>query len=305
MGVVRAIKTFARETVDKFYELLVVDKRQPVADPATKPWCAVCFIESTFGENEKEHGSGFLISPKMVLTAAHNLCRLDDDGKRMAARQIAIRLGNIADTKQKPLIATRFVYDKRYADDLEQQENSASEKTNSSERPMKKVEFEDPSCYDYGVIFLDEEFAPKPVFVFKVRGTEPDDSNWDKPLMCAGYPADRNFRLCYAEGAAYPDASGRFMGKKQNILVHRTYATEGESGGPLYLEEENGEFVAVGIQVRYNPPLPKRKSTNGAVRITRNMQLAFEAWDEENRKVNSQLGKGNHDVDVDTQNLIA
>jgi len=299
MGVMRAVKTFAMETVDKFYELLGVDKRQPVADPATKPWCAVCFIESTFGENEKEHGSGFLISPRMVLTAAHNLCQLDDNGKRMAARQIEIRLGNLADSGQKPIVATRFVYDKRYADDLEQQE------TNSSGPRMRAVQFEDPSCYDYGVIFLDKEVVPKPVFVFKVRGTEPDDSNWDKPLMCAGYPADRNFKLCYAEGAAYPDASGRFMGKKQNILVHRTYATEGESGGPLYVEEENGEFVAVGIQVRYNPPLPKRKSTNGAVRITRNMQKAFEAWEEENSKVNSQLGKGNHDVDVDTQILIA
>src|SRR5262245_57819805 len=148
MGVMRAVKTFAMETVDKFYELLSVDKRQPVADPATKPWCAVCFIESTFGENEneKEHGSGFLISPRMVLTAAHNLCQLDKNGKRMAARQIVIRLGNIADREQKPIVATRFVYDKRYADDLEQQE-----KTNSSKPRMRAVEFEDPSCYDYGV----------------------------------------------------------------------------------------------------------------------------------------------------------
>ena len=308
MDVVKAIKTFAKETVSKFYDLLSVDKRVPVADPTVEPWCAVCYIESTFEGGEIEHGSGFLISPKMVLTAAHNLCQLDKDGKRMGAHQVLVRLGSPPGSKQKPAVAARFVYDKRYADNLEQQWNSELSKTHSSEREMKAVELEDPSYYDYGAIFLDEELTPKPGFVFKVRGTDPDDPGWDEPLTCAGYPADRNYQLCYADGAAYPDQSGRFMGSNSHLVVHRVTAKEGQSGGPLYLRDSNGEFAVVGIHVRFNKGVKiagSVKRTNGAVRITKGMQTLFQLWEEENRSANSQLGKSKHDVDVDSPKFIA
>jgi V8-like Glu-specific endopeptidase len=308
MGVVRAIKNFATETVSKFYDLLGADKRVPVVDPTAKPWCAVCLIQSTFAGGEIEHGSGFLISPKMLLTAAHTLCQLDKEGKRMPARQILVRLGSAPGSKQKPALATRFVYDKRYADYLEQQWNSEQAKTNSSERQMKAVELEDPSYYDYGAILLDEELTPEPAFVFKVRGTDPDDPGWDGALTCAGYPADRNFQLCYADGAAYPDQSGRFLGSKSNLVVHRATAKEGQSGGPLYLRDDDGEFAVVGIHVRFNKGVKisgSVKRTNGAVRITKDMQTVFQQWDEENRNANSQLGNGKHDVDVDIHKFIA
>ena len=302
MPVGPVIKAFTKETVNKFYDLLGIDKRVSVSvdDATTKPWCAVCYIESTFDDRKIERGSGFLISPKMIITAAHNLCQLDKDGKRTAARHILVRRGNI----QNAAVATRFVYDKRYADDLEQRWHSQLDGTDTADLQRTAVEFEDPSYFDYGAIFLDEEFTPKPVFVFTVLGTGPDDPHWDEPLTCAGYPADRNYQLCYADGAAFPDDSGRFMGSESNFVVHRATAKEGQSGGPLYVPGDNGGFAVVGIHVRLNKGIRVSgaiKRTNGAVRITKDMQTAFQFWDEENNKTNSRLGKGKHDVDVDLQ----
>ena len=158
----------AKETEDEFYALLGSAKPQLVPDPIATPWCAVYFIESKFPDGSTEQGSGFLISPKMMLTAAHNLCGLHAKTKKgMAANQISVYLSNTPGSR--PITATRFVYDKRFLDNLEHRLNSGSnEKTNSSERQVNAVEFEDPSYYDYGAIFLDEELTPKPGFFFRV-----------------------------------------------------------------------------------------------------------------------------------------
>src|SRR5262245_59654386 len=49
------------------------DNRVPVHSIKSAPWCAVVFLECTFANNKKFAGTGWLINPRTIITAGHNL----------------------------------------------------------------------------------------------------------------------------------------------------------------------------------------------------------------------------------------
>jgi V8-like Glu-specific endopeptidase len=295
------VKKVLQDTLSKFYALLfgTVHEREKqqlklVQDPTAKPWSAICHLKSTYSEEDEKgvaNGTGFLISDTTVITAAHNLCKLNRNGERIEPKSITVTLAGNAGQ----CTATRFTYDTRYAEFEELQYKNILLKRN---KKLTKEEialikerfyaFEDPGYYDYGAIFLDKALAPKPDFFFKLRGTDTSNPLWDKTFVCAGYPGGH--QLYCAEGVAHPDARDRFMGNQGYLVVHNVFALGGESGGPLYVVDGDGAFVAIGIFVRSNAGKELGEEynkqtvyTNGAVRITSEMESLFKRWDEENR----------------------
>ena len=298
------MKALFQDAMPKFYALLFGtkaerDKQQHnlVEDPKVKPWSAICYLRSSFvGENEKgvTHGTGFLISDTTVITAAHNLCKLSDEGTTKPQKITITLAGNASEA-----IATRFDYDPRYPEFLEllQKNNKLIKSNQLTEKEVQDIKnkfhaFEDPGYYDYGAIFLDKPLEPKPDFFFKLRGADTRDPLWDRPMVCAGYPGDHAYQLYCAEGAAHPDAVGRFMGNQSFLVVHNVFASGGQSGGPLYVVDDHGEYVALGIFVRSNEGEKvggRVVYTNGSVRISKDMESLFMRWDEDNkRRINKQ-----------------
>jgi V8-like Glu-specific endopeptidase len=295
------IKLF-QDSLAKFYALLLGtdrerDKQQQkiVADPTKKPWPAVCHLQSTYVfEDGKEvrHGTGFLISETTVITAAHNLCTLKG-GKPVEPTHVTATLGG----STIAIPARGRTYDPRYAD-FSQKLYTTSQliRQNKLTDPQivefrqKQAASDDPSYYDYGAVFLDDTVQPRPGYCFKLRGTDIGDPLWDKPLNCAGYPIEHRYQLCCAEGIAHPTDDNRFLGDKDFLVVHNVFATGGQSGGPLYVVDDDGDFVVIGIFVRSNAGEDIKDDgsdepvyTNGAVRITREMESLFRRWDDENR----------------------
>jgi hypothetical protein len=107
--------------------------------------------------------------------------------------------------------------------------------------------------------------------------------------MTAGYPAAASGRMRSAAGTAYPYDSGRFMGGKNDLVVHNaaTFKPKGQSGGPLFTRDRDGSVSVVGIQVRSNAGIiynNKILYTNGAVRISQDVLDTLNGWDEDNKK---------------------
>ena len=162
-----------------------------VEDPSVPPWPAVCYLRVSFGsEADAVEGSGFLFSESMVITAAHNLCALNEEGKRVRPTKILVKLGNSNATypakraKDDPRYADCRI-DTKYADFLEQ--IWKDEPTASDAAIAELGEFK--SYHDYGAVLLADEIKLVPPFFFQVHGIAPRDPCWDRPLFCSGYPA--------------------------------------------------------------------------------------------------------------------
>lgn len=268
-------------------------RRRPVDDTTQVPWPAVCALRSHFrGETEKgtvasdtTQGTGFFFSDTTVITAAHNLWK-NVDGSVLQAHTIEIKLTNASGWKRFALKSPNVKdanpnfepkYDPQYVTYLE-----AQAKTNRKSDEWHK--FDDLMSYiDFGAILLSTRLVPAPKFFFKISGTTPEDSCWDKPLVSTGYSlldgSDNFYELYYANGTACRGAD-RFIGPNKDLVRHNAAVEVGQSGGPIYLLR--GDDV-VGIQVKYNPSTGSDPTTFGAVRITKKMQNLFETWDREHR----------------------
>jgi V8-like Glu-specific endopeptidase len=267
--------------------------RMPVEDTTKVPWPAVCALMSHFrGETEKgsvvsatTQGTGFFFSDATVISAAHNLWK-NVDGKVLQAHTIDIKLANGLEWKRFALKSPNVKdanptfepkYDAQYVAYLE-----AQAKTKRKSEEWQKFD-ELMSYIDFGAILLSRRLVPVPAFFFRISGTMPEDSCWDKPLVSTGYSlldgSDDLYKLYYANGTACR-GNDRFIGPNKDLVRHNAAVEEGQSGGPIYLL--HGDDV-VGIQVKYNPSTGSDLSTFGAVRITKEMQNSFETWDREHR----------------------
>ena len=221
-----------------------------VPDTANAPWRPLVCLR-IYAPNEDLVGSGILIRPDVILTAAHNVYRL---GKQSYATSIVAHVG-----KTKAGVVGAEAYAKRV------------------QCPPEYVNCNGPNdskrfAYDYALIFLNTDALgrwTRPEHIPDVVAQAPmsDSDLRSAQLTIAGYP-------CY-EGA--PIVLRRCNGNVINLVGTGVYydmdSMPGQSGGPVFRYNEAAKkIVFAGVHTT------GFESENRARRYDALMQKNIAAW---------------------------
>lgn len=191
-----------------------VDHRIPV-DISAKPWNSLVRVQTELGER----CTGFVVSPQIVVTAAHCLY-LPRVRRFIQPASVHVLLAYRDGDYAAHALVLRFVVPAAY-------------------NPLDEA---GTAGADRAVLVLDRRLLPEtetlpeaPVPVMPAR------------ILLGGYGQDRNEvavadRTCALVGRA-SDGEGR------PLLVHDCEATRGTSGAPLLWQRPDGRWAAVGIQI--------------------------------------------------------
>lgn len=191
-----------------------VDLRKPVTSTALRgaPFGAVCKIVAKFAGGERSLGSGFLVDPALVLTAAHVV----HHPKFGRATELLVAPGCFTDTiPDQP--------DERFAQVVS---GSALRTHEKWLRPGSDPEF------DYGAILLPDRVKFLPCGKFALRSASENALQRNlrehaTNFMVAGFPVDKG------GGTQQWYAQGPLFIIKQKWFGHLVGTIEGQSGGPV------------------------------------------------------------------------
>lgn len=265
------------------------DDRTPTSKPLDRPFRWVCLVNPTYETAEVGFGSGLLISPSHVLTAAHVLLDEVDDGKgnRRLVEAARVRVCPGSDGRSR-------------ADRLD-----GNEPFGAWMGPRRHT----PSCYksfrscDYALIELEKPIGDRD-FELKLRGSGLKSV---KKTVKLGYWGDSpGFEIRAVTqkalhgvklfSAAYPQMFGKVQMRAfgsgihddlkeririlspddyGNLLAHDADSTPGQSGGPLWRHVEQGgasvcQLVGVLIQ--------RDRGINYAVALTEEVLTQIANW---------------------------
>lgn len=191
-----------------------IDLRKPVTstDLRGAPFGAVCKIVAKFAGGEKSLGSGFLVDPALVLTAAHVV----HHPKFGRATELLVAPGCFSDTiPDQP--------DERFAQVVS---GSALRTHEKWLRPRSDPEF------DYGAILLPDRVKFLPCGKFALRSASENALQRNlrehaTNFMVAGFPVDKG------GGTQQWYGQGPLFVIKQKWFGHLVATIEGQSGGPV------------------------------------------------------------------------
>lgn len=189
------------------------DRRVPV-DVAVAPWNGLVRVQTELGER----CSGFLVAPRLVMTAAHCLYlpRVD---RFILPDEVHVLLAYRAGSYAAHARVARFMVPSHY--------RPRDEATTAGE--------------DRALLTLDHAIGDAVVPV------APAPDRMPAPVRLAGYGQDRDEVAVAEPGCALigrtTDGGGR------PLLVHDCEATRGTSGAPVLWRRPDGRWAAVGIQI--------------------------------------------------------
>jgi V8-like Glu-specific endopeptidase len=220
------------------------DDRVRVTNNTLYPWRCVCSLLITANTGAQYIGTGWLVAPRLVLTAGHCVYMADEGGW---ASRIEVMPGRSADVKP---FGTALSSDLRSVSGWTRDTNS--------------------DC-DYGAILLpaDKRFGEQlGWFGYAVRA---DDYLRQITLNLAGFPGDGGKAPNQVQGTMWFNSRGvKDVMPKQISYEIDTYG--GQSGAPVWEMAANGSRYGVGIHTWGT------SVANGATRITREVFDNIVLW---------------------------
>lgn len=192
-----------------------VDHRMPV-DVNAMPWNSLVRVQTELGER----CTGFLVSPQVVVTAAHCLF-LPRVRRFIQPFSVHVLRGYREGHYAAHAVVVRFTVPPAY-------------------RPLDETA---TAGADRAVLVLDRRLLPQS----ETLPVAPVPAVMPAPILLGGYGQDRNEvaiadRTCMLVGRA-SDGEGR------PLLVHDCEATRGTSGAPVLWQRPDGRWAAIGIQI--------------------------------------------------------
>lgn len=187
------------------------DDREPVPFTKKRPWSMQGHLVMTFNHNSivrTRDGSGTMIGPRHVLTAAHNVHR-KDYGRA---------------------VSTTF-YPGQNSDELP----FDSAKVLTYKIAPRWLQTFDPT-WDFAVLVLDSPIGKKTGHMSVAAMS--DEKLTTQRLTLAGYPKER--------GSTLWSHSGRLRGVSPDFLLYDLDTEEGQSGSCLFISSEDA-YTVVGI----------------------------------------------------------
>lgn len=224
-GIIRTPVVSDRVVENVDYAVLgPTDGRVRVVRPGP-PFNAICHIERDFGEGRLSGCTGFLIAPRVLITAGHCTFSLL---RRRPPKRIRVSAGR--DGAQRPFGA---IWARRWF-----------------AHPLF-IDGADPR-YDFGVVILPRAFAGlAPGFTLRALSSADLARARDTKLIhIAGYPSDKTRGQMWT----HAERIDRFGSR---LIQYSVDTCPGHSGAPVWLSAENGFGDVIAIHTRGPKPSAK------------------------------------------------
>ena len=229
---VRSQKT-AQTLTSRVEALKITDDRKRVENPSEYPNSTNVFMKMFFGkgyEAREYNGSGVMVGPYSVLTAAHNVY---DKDTRLWAEHITVSPGANSG-------------------------NAHFGTSNVARAFIPKDYFEGNEAYDMALLTIDQAVGKQTGWA--TLSALDDEEFEEAHFWVTGYPGDREAGQLWEMKGPISDAAAL-------VLKYQIATVEGQSGSPLWQKSKTGKKPpsVIGVHVRAG-----RGEWNEATRITRN-----------------------------------
>jgi V8-like Glu-specific endopeptidase len=275
-------------------EVIQPDDRQRVPDPLAVPYRWICSLDVTYADGQFSRGSGLLVGPRQVLTAAHNVYRRRDGAGPSSLYVAPARAGRADPFGRTKAVATslssRFLtgppgtgtaplgVSGRFDVALLTLERDVAGLTHAGLRRGTLGHWGHPT-QGHGTVLraLDPAFlAGKAVVVGGYPGDFCGTERYDATRGCDR--RDRATRAFVHHGVA------SFPAGLPGLLLHTADTAPGQSGSPVWIRFRDGSRWLAGVHVDAHRVIDaatgreRPVTANRAVHLSRDLLALVRTW---------------------------